>query len=758
LRAAAQDLTDLVSHLAEDDDALVAAATNADQFLDYVKKHGGDKKRRLMSERAALAFDRILGVASAEFARLAPSSSRFLPSALAEILGQLPSIAADARRAADGVDELLGRGDRNVVAAAHAASKTGIMLGRPVPDWTPTQLGVHATIVVDGVTGLTPYMLREHDTKLREALAQLRQPGARPRLVTVVGTSCTGKTRTLYEAVDQVLADWTLVKPADIDELTRMVYAGVPKHTVVWLDELQDFLTIQAVDAARAIHQLIDNIQSPPIAFAATIWPTNLTDLEQRPDPAGAKAGVGEIRNLLRKTASNRHHVPDTFHKDELDAVGRNDPRMTQAINHAVDGQVTQLLAGGTHLVRRVYPDQPHTGDIFSPAARAVVLAAADLRRVGHPNPLPRWALEGAAPGYLNPAERRRLDPATWIQDALDETAQDATSHRSQQLDIYQRGVPALTRLWHDGEVTDSNAEVECYELHDYLLQHHLTACRYTPTATSLWNTVTASNNLPKLAPQIAAVLAVNAKLRGLYSETVILNALTAASSEWSGVNTWSLGFIRDDAERMRLIDERASADAYTDFLAERRDEECRRSPDRDSASLVAEWLARPGNEERLRTLALIGDRQAKSVLVDLLGKRGDLEGLRATADSGDAHAKYRLAILLSERGDVKGLSARADDNDPYAQLVLADLLAERGDEARLRAMAEEGDYDGQKKLADLLGKRGAVKELRDLVHAAVEGAADVLINLYWIDRSSSTRLQLDVNAEPRPFLQPGAQ
>jgi hypothetical protein len=108
LRAAAQDVADLVSHLAEDDDAVVAAATYPDEFLDYVKKHGGDKKRRLMSERAALAFDQILGVASAEFARLAPSSSssRFLPTALTEILGQLPSIAADAGRAADGIDEL----------------------------------------------------------------------------------------------------------------------------------------------------------------------------------------------------------------------------------------------------------------------------------------------------------------------------------------------------------------------------------------------------------------------------------------------------------------------------------------------------------------------------------------------------------------------------------------------------------------------------------------------------------------------------
>ena len=90
-------------------------------------------------------------------------------------------------------------------------------------------------------TGTTAYVLRDHDTKLREALAELKEPGARPRLITVVGTSCSGKTRTFYKAVLAVLAGWNLVKPADTDELTRMLYDGVPSRTVVWLDELQDF-------------------------------------------------------------------------------------------------------------------------------------------------------------------------------------------------------------------------------------------------------------------------------------------------------------------------------------------------------------------------------------------------------------------------------------------------------------------------------------------------------------------------------------
>jgi NACHT N-terminal Helical domain 1 len=158
LRAAAQDVADLLGRLAVDRDAVVAAVTNPDDFLAYAKEHGGNEKRRLMSERAALAFDRILGIAGAEFARLAPSSSRFLPSGLIEILRQLPVTADHAQqaaqhsqRAANGVDQLLKRGDRNVVGAARGATEAGKVVGQLVPDWAPAELGVRATIVVDGV-------------------------------------------------------------------------------------------------------------------------------------------------------------------------------------------------------------------------------------------------------------------------------------------------------------------------------------------------------------------------------------------------------------------------------------------------------------------------------------------------------------------------------------------------------------------------------------------------------------------------------
>jgi hypothetical protein len=195
--------------------------------------------------------------------------------------------------------------------------------------------GVHATIVVNDFTTPTPYMRRKHDAKLREALSQLKQPNARPRLVTVVGTSSSGKTRTIYEAAKEVLPNWNLVRPSDSSQLTRILEGGIPGNTVVWLDELQEFLVAQGVAAARDIRQILEDTASPPIVFMATILPTNLMTLEQRPDPSYAQTWLGEISHLLRPTADDRHAVPDAFDEDELAAVAQDDPRIAKAIQNA---------------------------------------------------------------------------------------------------------------------------------------------------------------------------------------------------------------------------------------------------------------------------------------------------------------------------------------------------------------------------------------------------------------------------------------
>jgi hypothetical protein len=110
LAATAQDVADLISRLADDNEAVRVAATHPERFLGYAKQHGGENLRQWTPEAATPLFDQILEAAATEFVTLAPSSSRFVSASLTEVLRQveaLPEIHENSRRAAEGVDQLL---------------------------------------------------------------------------------------------------------------------------------------------------------------------------------------------------------------------------------------------------------------------------------------------------------------------------------------------------------------------------------------------------------------------------------------------------------------------------------------------------------------------------------------------------------------------------------------------------------------------------------------------------------------------------
>ena len=149
-------------------------------------------------------------------------------------------------------------GPQAAVQASIRATDEGPVIGRPVGKWAANLLGVHDSITVHNETTLTPYIPRSHDQELRDRLHNLTAPNAANQFVLVVGTSCTGKTRTLYEAVRTVLPDWPLVAPRNDTELTNLLNDGVPAGTVVWLDEIQRHLTKSphGIHAAKAITAL----------------------------------------------------------------------------------------------------------------------------------------------------------------------------------------------------------------------------------------------------------------------------------------------------------------------------------------------------------------------------------------------------------------------------------------------------------------------------------------------------------------------
>ena len=514
MRIAAGNVAVLFTKLSDQD--IVAAAKDPEGFPDYVLRGPARWTLELTGKAVTPLAEKLIRAATEVFVQNAPYSSRFTSGALVELLKQADS-------AAQGITQIQGdlskvqvtsdktleqveglhpkvdiiveavRGPQGAVEASREATREGRFVGKPIGQWDPSDLGVHTSISVGDNVSLTPYLDRDHDQQLRQMLTQAGETG-RASLIVVTGTSCTGKTRTLYEAVSETFPDWQLTFPRSDNDLARLLTEGVPAQSIVWLDEMQGHLTKtpDGITAAKALIKLIHSDGVGPILLVGTIWPTNLAALEDRPTPTEASQGGDKIPDLLAKAA--RVRVPDAFSGPPPD--DRGDPRLRLALDTATHSdhpepglKITQVLAGGSQLVNRLYPPTgTHPSNKFSPAARAVLHAAADMRRVGLPNPIPRWAIEGAAPGYLHPPTIRPA--STWLETAIAEVTQaaqlDDPLTGAQSHDIHRHGVPALTPSWMEVDGTTS----EAYELHDFLLQDHLIRHRHTPTRQALWDTL----------------------------------------------------------------------------------------------------------------------------------------------------------------------------------------------------------------------------------------------------------------------------
>jgi hypothetical protein len=199
-------------------------------------------------------------------------------------------------------------------------------LGRPVGDCDPLVLGVHPAIQVLGTGSaavLPEYVPRAHDGRLRETVGRMLEDG-RSRLVTLVGGSSTGKTRTCWELVryleQQQSGRWWLWHPYDpthpdaaLAELHR-----VGPGTIVWLNEAQ--LYLQPTDTrlgeriAAGFRTLLHDRQRGPVLVLATLWLEFWDGLTFRPQ-YGKPDLYAQARDLL---AGSRVSVAGGFTPGEV--------------------------------------------------------------------------------------------------------------------------------------------------------------------------------------------------------------------------------------------------------------------------------------------------------------------------------------------------------------------------------------------------------------------------------------------------------
>jgi uncharacterized protein YidB (DUF937 family) len=378
----------------------------------------------------------------------------------------------------------------------------------------PFALEVHRPVQPDNpepdLPELPAYVPRDHDRALGSVVRAAAE--GRSGIAVLVGGSSTGKTRACWEALGLLREQepgwrlWHPIDPSRPDAVLREL-PGIGPWTVVWLNEAQFYLDGPADGlgerVAAGLRELLRDPARAPVLVLATMWPEFWDTLTAR--PVGGADPHAQARELL---VGHDITVPAAFTAAQLDQLSEaGDERLALAAIAARDGQIIQFLAGAPELLAR-YRNAP-------PAAKALIHAAMDARRLGIGIGLSQAFLAAAvpgtvaAPGYLTDTEWDALGE-DWLEQALAYTAQPCKGVRGPLTRIHPR--PARSRAVGPGSPTRAEQLAEGpirtpggppYRLADYLDQYGRTHRESQIPPAGFWTAV--ADHAPVDDPRSAA-------------------------------------------------------------------------------------------------------------------------------------------------------------------------------------------------------------------------------------------------------------
>ena len=668
-----------------------------------------------LARRAGLGRTTVSEAFSASASALVPSAQTV--GALARALGLAPRPLLDLRAAACETGRSVS--DR-------AAEPEGI--GRPIKDWNPHDLEVHPAIEVasdpsdrapaEGAaphrrTGTLPrYVPREHDTVLAD-LVDAAAAGSSGMAV-LVGSSSTGKTRACWEAV-QPLAEqgWLLWHPFDPSrvEAARAGLERVAPRTVLWLNEAQHYLDAGeglGERMAAALHTLLTDPGRGPVLVLGTLWPEYAHTLTARPEPGGPDRHT-RVRELL---AGRQIPVQDCFDSaDILAAKGlaaAGDRQLAHALAHAGDGRLTQFLAGA--------PELMHRYRIASPAARALLQAAVDARRLGTGLHLPADFLAHAAEGYPTEAEWNILGD-DWLERAWVEVGEVVHGNLAP-LNPVRRERPGR---WVPGAPRSVRPAQPSYRLADYLEQQGRVERRDLCPPASFWaaahDHLTDPDDIERLADAASVrrrdEWAHHLEKKAAGSGNVAAMVRRAAALKKAGHH--------DDADRLaqRVLD----ADGISGLLLFVQAWE--QAGDSEGAERFARRALAAGDSGPIGEMAVLREKagdhaDAERLAVETVGVGGShavLRLVRARDLAGDRSGAERLAQGALTAGDSRpmhllALTRRSGLRKSGARVSRQDLTENIGEAVRLSQLAAaSGDAAALGFLADTRSVMGRSDE-----------------------------------------------
>ncbi|WP_406490323.1 tetratricopeptide repeat protein [Streptomyces sp. NBC_01604] len=588
-----------------------------------------------------------------------------------------------------------------------------------------------------GRTGLDPdlptFVEREAGEQVRTWIRTAAREGG---VLVLVGGSCVGKSRLLYECARRELADFAVLAP-DLGDggLVNAVADATFElpSTVVWLDELQRFLPgpyfVPDEEAghtpltASALRKLL--AADAPVVVLGTLWPEYAAELRIA-EQAGAESPAGPRHPLavdILSAAGVTMMSLEPFsaqERAEAETQAARDPRIARALADA-DYNVTEVLAGAPQLVRRY--------EQSTAVHRAVVDAAVDARRVG---------IHGTLAPHLLRAVARQLAPGVLPDDTWFDSAVAELTSRDRPVD--RATAPLIPVLSTDRRT------VRGYTVADYLLRHLTRRRRGLPLPPEVWRALIDHTEGPEARLRLAQA----AHRRLLYRTAESLYRPLAPEDVTAAAGLAELLILRGEHEEaMRLIEERvrpAGADAVKEvgerLIALGRVREalpvlrCVAEEDHWIAYRLANALKSLDATEELWARAEAGDAWAAVILGRSLRWQHERdEALRATRLGAAAHCDPytagEIAELLVELGEVdealRIIEAPEVAASESVQGARAEMLRARGDAEQLRTLADSGDRYAEYALTRLLTFRPSEGVLRSYVAAGHSDAAYAL-------------------------------
>ena len=540
----------------------------------------------------------------------------------------------------------------------------------PVAECSPHDVRVH--MAAEFTASLPPYVSRQHDGLLQ---ARLRSASLQGGFVVVTGGSAVGKSRSLLEAVREVLGGWHILLPVSPAAVREAAAGGhIRPRTLLWLDDTpaEKYITATAdgltSDDIRAVFS-----SRKPVVVVDSMWQTRYQSLIAQPrlspGESSRKDPSREARDALL-LAGEPILVKDHFTDDErlrAKILAQHDQQLTAALADTRFG-VTQSLAGARYLVRR-YRDAEND----MPFAYAVITAAIDACRLGSSGPFTQTFLRAAAFGYLGSREQAAIadgHPGSrpgWFSDALVYAADT---------EVNPGHVAPLVPTLLDGNLAHGVG----YSVADYLLQYMLRERRHVQVPAVTWDALLKFADVP------------------------------ADLARWL-------------FEHGRMDELRQRADAG----------------DVRARELLADWLAQEDEIPELRRRAEAGDDSARRLLAGWLSERDRvdeaIEAIGPLADAGDDSARRLLAGWLLERDRVdeaiEAIGPLADAGDDSARRLLAGWLLEAKRIVELEHRARTGDRAARSMMARWQHDQGRVDEaiatIRPLAVAGDAAASHLL-------------------------------